>query len=288
MEDRERLDGRVVTGVVAERAFGADLVFLDVALEHDLRARRDLDPDADAFHELDRLAAQEAGEHQLVDVLRQRRARRVGGDRVEPERDGDLDAAVGCEVVGATVLVDLPVHEGRVPVDDLHPVHADVPATGARVVGDHGRERDERRGVTRPAALDREEAEVDVVAAQDDLLADALTDRLRARVGDRLQLLQAAHLLHQAARRLHLEHVGDPLRDVVEALDSEGEAHAALGAELVDQKRVPGALRLLEQQRRPSGFHRAVDDLRDLEVRVDLGRDADDLSLALEQRNPVA
>ena len=39
---------------------------------------------------------------------------------------------------------------------------------------------------------------------------------------------------------------------------------------------------LLEQQRRPAGLDRAVDDLRDLEVRVDLGRDADELALALE------
>ena len=66
-----------------------------------------------ALDELDRLAAQEAGEHELVDVLRQRRARGVRGDRVEPERDGDRDPAVGREVVGAAVLVDLPVHERR-------------------------------------------------------------------------------------------------------------------------------------------------------------------------------
>ena len=92
----------------------------------------------------------------------------------------------------------------------------------------------------------------------------------------------------EPARRLHLEHVGDPLRDVVEPLDAEGEAHPPLGAELVDQERVLGALRILEQERRPAGLHRAVDDLRDLEVGIDLGRDADELALALEQRDPVA
>ena len=81
---------------------------------------------------------------------------------------------------------------------DLHPVHADVAAAGLRVVRDDGRERDERRRVARPAALDRQEAEVDVVAAQHDLLARALADGLRARVGDRLELPQAAHLLAAA------------------------------------------------------------------------------------------
>src|SRR5579859_1750375 len=288
VKDGERLGRRVVAGVVAERALAPDVVLLDVALEHDLGPGRNLDADADAPHELDGLAAQEAGEHELVDVLRQRRAGRVRGDRVEAQRDRDLDASVGREVVGAAVLVDLPVHEGRRPVDDLHPVHADVAPARARVVRDHGRERDERRRVARPAALDREQAEIHVVAAQDDLLAGALADGLRPRVGDRLELLQSSHLLHQPARRLHLEHVGDALRHVVEALHAEREAHATLGAELVDQERMLGALRALEQQRRPAGLHRAIDDLRDLQVGVDLYGDAGELALALEQRDPVA
>ena len=76
--------------------------------------------------------------------------------------------------------------------------------------------------------------------------------------------------------------------DVVEPLDAEGEAHPPLGAELVDQQRMLGALRVLEQERRPAGLDRAVDDLRDLEVGIDLGGDADELALALEQRDPVA
>src|SRR3954469_8013177 len=219
VEDRERLGGGVVAGVVAERPLLADLVLLDVALEHDLGAGGHLDADADALDELDRVATQEARHHQLVDVLREGRARRVRRDRIEAKRYGDLDTAVGREVVGASVLVDLPVHEGRVPVDELHPVHADVAAAGLRIVGDHGRECDERRRVARPAALDREEPEIDVVAAQHDLLARALADRLGAGVGDRLELSQPPHLLEQPFGRLHLEDVGDPLRHVVKALD---------------------------------------------------------------------
>ena len=45
---------------------------------------------------------------------------------------------------------------------------------------------------------------------------------------------------------------------------------------------------MLEQQRRPAGLDRAVDDLGDLEVGIDLGGDADELALALEQRDPRA
>ena len=47
-------------------------------------------------------------------------------------------------------------------------------------------------------------------------------------------------------------------------------------------------LRPLEQQRRPAGLDRAVDDLGHLEVRIDLGADADELALPLEERDPRA
>src|SRR5207237_8690510 len=89
-------------------------------------------------------------------------------------------------------------------------------------------------------------------------------------------------------RRLHLEHVLDAPRDVVERLDAERKAHAALGAELVDQQWVPRLLRVFEQERRPARLHRAVDDLRQLELRVDLRGDPNALALALEQRDPLA
>ena len=46
--------------------------------------------------------------------------------------------------------------------------------------------------------------------------------------------------------------------------------------------------RPLEQQRRAAGLDRAVDDLRHLEVRIDLGRDPHELTLAFEERDPVA
>ncbi len=189
--------------------------------------------------ELDRLAAQEAREHELVEVMRERGAGGVRGHGIEPDRDGDGDAPVlGGEQVGASVLVHLPVHEGRALVDDLHAVHADVADTGLRVLRDDGGKRDERRRIAGPAALDRQPAEVDVVALEDDLLAGALGDGLRQRVRDRLQLEQALDLLDDPLRRLHVEHVAELGGRVVELLDAEREAHAPLGAELVDQERV--------------------------------------------------
>ena len=78
----------------------------------------------------------------------------------------------------------------------------------------------------------------------------ALANGVRARVGDRLQLLEPAQLVDEPLRRLHLEHVGKLRRHVVEPLDPEGQAHAPLRAELVDEQRVLASLRMLEQERR--------------------------------------
>ena len=108
------------------------------------------------------------------------------------------------------------------------------------------------------------------------------------RVGDRLELHQAADLVAEALRRLHLEHVAELLAD--SSSESTPKARHI-------RRSVPNWLissgscepfGLLEEQRRPAGLHRPVDDLGDLEMRIDLGVDADELALALEQRDPVA
>ena len=159
LENGERLGRRVVPGVVAERPLLGELVLVDVALEHDLGVRGHLQVDGLCLHELHRLAAQEPGEHELVDVLRQRRARGIRGDGVEPEGDGDLDPAVGGEIVRAAVLVDLPVHRRGARAELLHAVHADIARSGERILRDHRGERDERRGIVGPTFLDREQVE---------------------------------------------------------------------------------------------------------------------------------
>ena len=144
-------------------------------------------------------------------------------------------------------------------------------------------------GVAGPAGLDRQQVEVDVVAGEHDLLARAAAHRSSAASRRSTSASQArapsrASPCGGCISSTSSSFVGD----VVEPLDAEGEAHPPLGAELVDQQRMLGALRALEEERRPAGLDRAVDDLRDLEVRIDLGGDADELALALEQRDPVA
>jgi hypothetical protein len=45
---------------------------------------------------------------------------------------------------------------------------------------------------------------------------------------------------------------------------------------------------MLKQKRRPAGFHGPVGDLGDLQLGIDLGGDARQLALALEQGDPFA
>ena len=250
-EDRELLGRGIEAGVVAERPLDADVRPVDPAFEHDLRVSRHLEVDGLALDELHGGALQKTGDHQLADVLREWRARGVRGDRVEAESDGHRDLPVRCcPEISAAVLVDLPVHERRAPVDLLHAVHADVADAGLLVLCDHGRQRDERRRIERPAALDREQVEVDVVARQDDFLAGRLRDLLRHRVGDRLELAERAHLVDKTLWRRQLEDLTELVGEVVELLDAECQAHPLLGTELVDQERMRCTLRVLEQERR--------------------------------------
>ena len=275
--------------MVAERPFEPDVVARDRALEHDLGVGRDLQVDRLALDELHRRALEEPCDHELADVLRQRRARRVGGDGVETDGHCDRNRPFRrFEQVGAPVLVDLPVHEGRAPVDLLHPVHADVADTRARIARDHGRERDERCRVARPAAHDRQRIQVDVVTREDDLLARPLRDLLGHRVRDRLELAERAHLVDEAVGGLHLEHALELGGDVVETLDSEREAHSPLAPELVDQERMLRSPDVLEQQGGTAGLDDPVGDLGDLEIRVDLDGDTCQLSFALQKPDPLA
>ena len=183
------------------------------------------------------------------------------------------------------VLVDLPVHEGRrLSIFCIRYMPTlRVPVRGSRVITAGS----VMNGAGSPGQQchDREEVEVRL---EHELLAGALADRLRQRVGELLQLAEPLDLLDEALRRLHLEHVLDAAAELVERGDAEAHAHPPLGPELVDQQRMRRALDPGEEERRPARLDRAVDDLRDLEARVDLGVHLDELAGPPEHVDPGA
>jgi len=67
--------------------------------------------------------------------------------------------------------------------------------------------------------------------------------------------------------------------------DAEREAHAPLGPELIDQERMACALRVLEKQCGPPAFT-VRSTISVISGRVDLGADAHELALALEDGDP--
>ena len=220
---------------------------------------------------LDRLAAQEAGEHQLVDVLGQRRARAVGGDRVEPERDRDLHPPAArersrpgrpCAAASASRS-----SAGRAPAGGTcrrcaarsrgsRVITAGSVMNGAASPRPAGLDRQRRRGRPRsPRSTTSWQAPRRTVS--------------RLRVGDRLQLPQARAAWRRgprAAASRAPRRASPPTSS--SALDAEGEAHAPLAAELV-ARAAGGALPRgrSNSSAGPPGLDRPVDDLGHLEVR---------------------
>ena len=138
---------RIETGVIPERALAPPLARLDVSFEDDLRARRHLEIDGNAFDEIDALAAQEAGQQQLVETLRHGRGGGKRQGRVGAERDRDRQPLLqpfGNAVMLRAALVPLPVHAGRAAVEHLHAIGADVAHAGFRVPGKDHRQGDVR------------------------------------------------------------------------------------------------------------------------------------------------
>ena len=143
VETRIRLRQRVVTGMIAERPFHAEwFLRVHVAFKHEVAVRRHLQRKRLALHHLNRLLPQITGQHHLVHAIRQRGGGAERVDRIASETDRhwhprpQLD--VTAEMAG-TGLVDLPVHERRLAVNHLHPIHADVAHAGVRVRSEHHR-----------------------------------------------------------------------------------------------------------------------------------------------------
>ena len=212
-----------------------------------------------------------------------RRARRVRRDRIEPDRDGDgYPTVLRREQIRPPVLVHLPVHERRAAVDDLHPVHADVARARVRVLRDDGRQRDERRrdrrassagsGVARGRRRRPRRRPPGTAPSRPVFGRESATD---------FSFRSPLTFSRSPCGRLHVEDVAELRGRVVELLDAEREAHAPLGAELVDEERVLRALRVLEEERRPARLDDAIGDLGDLEVGIGLDRDTPKLALAL-------
>ena len=152
---------RVEAGVIAERAFAAQLAQFHVAFEHDLGIGRHFQIAGLALHHLDGAAAQEAGDHHLVEVRRQRQNRRDTwwpDRRRSPPRRPCASLAPGAHAGGSAPRPACASASAcrwcarRRPACDT----AAVALAGVGILREHHRQRDEAAAVLRPAVQDRD------------------------------------------------------------------------------------------------------------------------------------
>ena len=301
-EHRERLDRVVVACMIAEGAFVLVVVEADMALDDDLGLGRDLERHRLGRHELDLAAAQEARELIFRERIRHRRHRRQDG--------AGIGADHGCGRQRLALLgrpapmllrpapVREPAHQRPVAPRHLHPVDAEIVVVDARLArppGHHQRPGDERRRLARPAGLDRQPAEVDVVAREHHLLHWPGADAARLHRVHRLEQRQHLDRLAPAARRLRLAQEGQHLADGAQlaGLAVHAPGDPLHGAEEVDQHRhvvAPAAVahHVLEEHGRPLLGDEAGLDLRHLQMGGDRRRDPLEAVLAFEAGDEVA
>ena len=224
----------------------------------------------------------------------------AGGESHQVNRGGRIDrgrAQTIAHVLGRDLLA-LPVHPGRLPVIDLHPVHPDVTFAGLRVARDHAGQRDERSAIVRPGLEDRDAGEIDVGSAQNDLLAGRVLrrDQLGEEGSNLCEFRQHLQLIDETCGGLRLQEHTDAVSDGVQGVGFEREVHAAIASELIHQHtRLRVTLDVLEEQGRASGLCGAaaelcgtVGDLRHLEDGIDLEGNPLQLSCFVQRIDPFA
>ena len=194
VHDRIIVGNRVIAGVIAKRSFDALFARVHVPFDNNLRVRRNLNRLRNTADEVNRLAAQPARQHHLVNIRRQRRGTRPDDRGIAAERYADRDALRANIARDAFVLraafLTLPVHSKRLIVQDLEAIHADVAPPGFWIAAKDRGERDIATGVFGPALNNRQRGERGILL--DNLLASSLADDVRLGVAHRVQHLQPA------------------------------------------------------------------------------------------------
>src|SRR5258708_704089 len=140
---------RIMSKVIAERAFHGALLRRDLAFENKLCVRRDFHRDAPAFGQGHRGTAQKTTERDLIHALWQRshgshQKIRIGSHH---NRDGEcLPELFSVRKMKAAALLNLPMHTGAGRRHHLQPVEAHVPHFRERVLSDDKTEGDKTTG----------------------------------------------------------------------------------------------------------------------------------------------
>ena len=203
----------------------------------------------------------------------------------------------GLAVMFRAHFLALPVHAGGALVVDLHPVHPDISFASLRIAGDHAGQRDKPARVFGPALQDGEIEQREVLPL-DHFLAWARGHALGEKLPHFRQHGKHLYFVQKTLRRFHVHECPNAVGHLVEGVNSQGQIHAASGAELIDQDLRSGmALDVFKKQSRPAGLHRgnarasifahAVGDFSNLENGIHFGVDGLQFAGALQRRDPI-
>ena len=238
---------------------------MDDALQQDLGSGRCIQPGGLAAPHPAARAAQQAGELVLGQGIGHRRhrrqhRRRIGADghqhRKWPVRPGLLPGGI---VLGPAT-VRQPAHDHPVAADHLLAIDGQVLPSLVHAAGDDQAEGDQAPGVLRPAVLDRQAPQVDLVAFVHLFAERGVIDLARCHVRQLRQFRPTVQCLAQRGRPARLFQRSQQLAQFVQRGQravADGQLDPATVAEQVAQHRMRRADRLVHQQRRPALAQRA-------------------------------
>ena len=157
VEDGIVVDGRVESGVIPERAFGAGLSWVHEAFDDKVDIGRHLERNGLATNEIHWTLSDESGEQDFVESVRKRSGGGKGVGRITADCHCDWHGFASLIVpfaVASGHLVDLPMHAGFGGGEDLHAVHPEILITCVRIHGVDAGEGDEPSAIIGPALED--------------------------------------------------------------------------------------------------------------------------------------
>ncbi|MNU86027.1 hypothetical protein D3C71_757810 [compost metagenome] len=244
LHDRETIDGIVIAGMVAVRALVGHFAGRNRSLDDDLRIGRNIERLGFGLDDAAAAAAKDAGEGKFAHAFGQRHDGRKNGLRVGADGNRDrhvLPCLLPLPVVSRAAAMRKPAHDQPVAAELLHPIDAEIDVVLIlETAGDDKRPGDEWRGFARPAPLDRQFAEIDLVADQKLFLAArpaGLAAHAERQGGT--QHRQFADRILQRCRRFWFAQISEKFGQIADParLQPETELDPLAGAEQIGEKR---------------------------------------------------
>ncbi len=285
----------VVAGVVAERAFQRGIAGTDETLEQDLRPGRRVQAGERTAPDPRARGPQQAGEFVFGQRVRHGRHRRQQGGRIRADRHQHRERLVRmrglpARVVKRTAAMRQPAHDHAIAANHLLPVDRHVLAFLAGAAGDDQAEGNQPVDILRPAALDRQPSQIDVVALQHLLVEGRILHRARRHVGQLRQSRPVGQGAAQVARPAWFLHAGQQFAQLAQRRQRppvQRQFDAPAMAEQVAKQRMrrPG---VVHQQRRPGLAQGTQAQRRAFQFGLDPGIDAQQLALPAQVIQEIA